>query len=34
MMAILRKIKLANGNLWVVWYNYQTKTTYAKEISL
>ena len=34
MMAILQKIKLANGNLWVVWYNKHTKTIHEKEISL
>lgn len=34
MMAILHKIKLANGNLWVVWFDKRTKTLHEKEISL
>ena len=33
-MAILQKIKLANGNLWVVWFNKSTQTLHEKEISL
>ena len=33
-MAILQKIKLANGNLWVVWYNKRTQTLHEKEVTL
>lgn len=33
-MAILHKVRLANGNLWVVWFDKRTQTLYEKEITL
>lgn len=33
-MAILQKIKLANGNLWVVWFDKHTQTLHEKEVTL
>ena len=33
-MAILSKIRLANDNLWVVWFDKRTQTIHEKEITL
>ena len=33
-MAILTKIRLANGNLWVVWFDKRTQTLHEKEVTL
>ena len=33
-MAILQQIRLANGNLWVVWFDKRTQTLHEKEVTL